>query len=73
MNGMSKLILAKQKLGRSLLSKARQLQRPEYLPFITPERRRARIYCLRTEGKRQLQEAEKLQSRKGPCGPKIIL
>jgi hypothetical protein len=72
MSGMSKLILAKRKLGRSLLSKARQLQRPDYLPFISPERRRARIYCLRAEAKRQLEGAQRLQGSKGPHGPRLL-
>ena len=69
---IAELIRTKKKLARSLLAQARQWQRPSYLPFVGATRRKVKIICLRAEAKRQLEGAERLQSPKGPHGPRLL-
>jgi hypothetical protein len=54
---VAEVIQRKRKLGRTLLAQARRLEDVTYLPFITKDRRRVRIRCLRAAGERQLREA----------------
>lgn len=63
MDSIAQIVLRKRKLARRLFARVRELERPDYLPFLTPERRRVRVMALRRRAEWEREEAKNLQAR----------
>jgi len=55
-----RIIEQKKRLARSLRGLARQLENPAYLPFLTKERRKCRIFVLKARAEREQRDAERM-------------
>jgi hypothetical protein len=56
------IVARKRKLARTLLAQARQWEKPSYLAFVGPARRRVKVISLRAQAKRQLEGIRKMET-----------